>query len=257
MAGLRVLFLHGLESGPDGTKARLLAEHFDCTTPAMPTGDFEACVALQAEAVGRLRPDVLVGSSFGGAVALALLQRGAWRGPTLLLAPALQAYGLSPTLPERVPVRIVHAPADDVVPIAGSRALAKSGTPGMVTLDEPVDDHRLSALVASGGLPAMVRDLAPLRRSMPRHVWVYLEDMALWPVLFVLAAHFVLAGSALLLAAVRERDPVWIGLLGLLVLASGEAIRRARRKRLVAAWIGGLWMLSIACAVAGGRLDLL
>src|SRR5690606_39478378 len=41
-------------------------------------------------------------------LAVALLQRGAWRGPTLLLAPAVAALGLAPQLPEGVPVTIVH-----------------------------------------------------------------------------------------------------------------------------------------------------
>ena len=34
------------------------------------------------------RPDVMVGSSFGGAVVLELIQRGIWSGPALLLCPA-------------------------------------------------------------------------------------------------------------------------------------------------------------------------
>ena len=173
------------------------------------------------------------------------------------MSPALRACGLPVKLPRDVPVRIVHATADALVPIQDSRALAKSGTPGMVSLVEAQDDHRLSALVASGGLPALVRDLAPTRRSFPRHVWVYLEDVALWPVLFVLVAHFALAGGALLLAAVRDGDPVWIVTLAILAAGSFEAVRRARRRRLVAVWVLGLWSLSVTCAVAGNRFGLL
>ena len=83
----RVHFIHGLEGSPGGRKARLLAHHFDAVTPAMDTSDFEACVTRHAELLsGDGRPDVLAGSSFGGAVAVALLQRGHWAGPTLLLA---------------------------------------------------------------------------------------------------------------------------------------------------------------------------
>ena len=85
---MRVQFIHGLEGSPQGSKARVLAEHFDAITPAMDTKDFAGCVATQAEVIGSFRPDVLVGSSFGGAVAVALLMRGDWRGPTLLLAQA-------------------------------------------------------------------------------------------------------------------------------------------------------------------------
>jgi len=102
MTSPRVQFIHGLEGSPQGSKARLFAERFTAVTPAMDTGDFEACVALQAETITKFRPDVLVGSSFGGAVAVALLQRGLWRGPTLLLAQAALRHGLPAQLPEGV-----------------------------------------------------------------------------------------------------------------------------------------------------------
>lgn len=155
----RVQFVHGLEGSPQGTKARLLAEHFTTETPAMDTGDFEACVALQADVAHRFRPDVLVGSSFGGAVAVALLQRRLWRGPTLLLAQAALRQGLAPALPEDVDVWLVHARADDVVPCEDSRTLARSGTPGRVRLLERDDDHPLHELSASGELVRLVRAL--------------------------------------------------------------------------------------------------
>ena len=57
-------------------------------TPAMNTGDFSACVELQRESIEAFRPDVVLGSSFGGAVVVELLRRGVWTGPTLLLAQA-------------------------------------------------------------------------------------------------------------------------------------------------------------------------
>ncbi len=67
----RILFLHDLESGPQGNKPRALR------------GD------VQLHALERAEPgfDVVVGSSFRRC-ALELLQRGAWRGPTVLLCPA-------------------------------------------------------------------------------------------------------------------------------------------------------------------------
>src|SRR5205814_184919 len=103
-----------------GTKARALAARFDTCTAQMDP------------------PDVVVGSSFGAAVAVALLHdrgRGAWRGPTVLLAQAalrLPELGPRARLPEGVPVWIVHGTRDELVPIDDSRALAATGTPALV-----------------------------------------------------------------------------------------------------------------------------
>lgn len=160
MATLRVQFIHGLEGSPAGAKAQMFATHFTALTPAMDTRDFAACVELQARMLASFRPDVLVGSSFGGAVAVALLQRGEWRGPTLLLAQAARHYDLPMRLPEGVHVWLVHGECDDLVDIEDSRALARTGTPGLVHLIEVDDDHSLSATVASGRLVEIVHELA-------------------------------------------------------------------------------------------------
>ncbi len=157
---IRVQFIHGLEGSPQGTKARLLARHFKARTPAMQTGDFDACFRVQSECLESFGPDLLVGSSFGGAVAVALLQAGVWSGPTLLLAQAAERLGLAPSLPAGVPIWIVHGLRDDVVDPADSRRLAAAGDPEWVRLIEVDDDHPLSASVESGALVSWVRELA-------------------------------------------------------------------------------------------------
>lgn len=161
---IRVQFAHGLESSPQGAKARYLAARFQALTPAMDTGDFPACVALHAAELQRFRPDVLVGSSFGGAVVLELLRRGEWRGPTLLLAQAGLKLGVCERLPEGVPVLLVHGTRDDVVDPEHSRRLARTGSPGLVRLVEVDDEHRLDRLIAEDRLAGLVdeaRRLAP------------------------------------------------------------------------------------------------
>jgi predicted esterase len=160
MARLRIQFIHGLEGSPQGAKARLLARHFDTLTPAMDTSDFEACVALHADALTSFRPDVLVGSSFGAAVAVALLQRGLWRGATLLLAQAALRRGARADLPPGVPIWLVHGLRDELIDIEDSRRLAAAGAPDRVVLHEVDDDHPLHETVASGRLVELVRELA-------------------------------------------------------------------------------------------------
>jgi hypothetical protein len=266
MARPRVLFVHGLESSPKGTKARVLAEHFEAWTPEMDTRDFEACVVRQADAVRRFQPDVLVGSSFGGAVAVALLQRGLWRGPTLLLAQAALEQGLRPELPTGARVWIVHGRRDEVVPVASSRRLGRTGSPGLVRLVEVDDDHRLSASVASGRLVEWVRALAAeadaeaARPPLERHMAVFFQEPTLWPVLVT-----AVAGLASLLAwgvvtGLRTRNPAVLLAVSGLVVGSLETVRRDWRGRLpglIGRTVLGIWALAALLGVAGARLGVL
>ena len=152
----RVLFIHGLESNPRGTKAHFFSAHFEALTPAMDTSDFAACQAVQVAAIERFSPDVVVGSSFGGGVAVALLAQGRWRGPTVLLAPASRLLGVTNELPEGVAVTVIHGRRDAIVPLADSRALAATGTPELVRLVEVDDEHRLLSLVEDKSLASLV-----------------------------------------------------------------------------------------------------
>jgi predicted esterase len=153
---IRVQFAHGLESTPQGNKARLFAQHFTALTPAMNTRDFERCVLVHAAALESFQPHVLVGSSFGGAVVVELLTRGLFKGPTLLLAQAALHYRPEARLPEAVPVTLVHARQDDIVAFEHSERLARTGTPGLVHLLARDDDHPLTQLCDSGELIKLV-----------------------------------------------------------------------------------------------------
>jgi predicted esterase len=157
---LRVQFIHGLESSPQGAKAQLFARHFTTRTPAMNTRDFAASVEVQAAALREFEPHVLVGSSYGGAIAVELLQRGAWHGPTLLLAQAALRCGLPAELPADVTVWLVHGTRDAIIGPEDSRVLARSGSPGRVRLIEVDDVHALHTTVEDGRLLAWVEELA-------------------------------------------------------------------------------------------------
>lgn len=212
LAMTRVLFVHGLESGPQGRKARALREAgFDVVAEAMPCSQkamlrepatlgllalatllialgmrmgwvgallaatlvawsapfglrwvirraFAKSVRVQEEALQKHSIDVVLGSSYGGAVALELLRKGAWKGPTVLLCPAHRLVAERAHLP-LVPVAlsehvlVVHGTNDTTVPIAHSRALIENTRASLIEVE---DDHRLNAHATKEGLAAWI-----------------------------------------------------------------------------------------------------
>ncbi|HEY8156335.1 MAG TPA: hypothetical protein VII72_19550 [Myxococcota bacterium] len=90
-----------------------------------------------------------------------------------------------------------------------------------------------------------------------RHIHIFFEDPALWPLLFIFVVHAALAGALVLLAALREGSLPARALLAILIVLSGDAIRRARRRRRAAIWIATLWALSALIAGVSSHLGLL
>lgn len=94
-------------------------------------------------------------------------------------------------------------------------------------------------------------------KGFARHVNVFFEDPALWPLLFIFVVHVALAGALLLLAALREGSLPALAALAVLLVLSVDAARRARRRRRVALWLVALWTLSAATAAVSSQLGLL
>ena len=70
---VKILFLHGWHSVPGGVKPTYLVQQgHEVINPALSDDDFDAAVKLAQEEFDRHRPDVIVASSRGGAVALAI-----------------------------------------------------------------------------------------------------------------------------------------------------------------------------------------
>ncbi|PZR06390.1 MAG: hypothetical protein DI536_30435 [Archangium gephyra] len=207
-----VLFIHGLESGPRGHKARALADAgFEVVAVQMPSSRsailkdpvtqlallsalvvlisaafaglvwFAATLVLLALSATPFRVavtrrmwrrsvdvqraalrshaiDVVLGSSFGGAVALELLARGDWKGRTVLLCPAhrlvAQRARIAPSrLPEQADVLVVHGTRDETVPLTHSRALVENTAAKLIEVD---DTHRLFDTATADNLKAWI-----------------------------------------------------------------------------------------------------
>jgi len=112
------LFLHGLDSSIQGTKAQWFARHFPEVRMQNYDGELNQRLAqLEAQVAGHDRL-ILVGSSFGGLMAACFALRHPERCHRLaLLAPALNFGGYQPpTSPIAVPALLVIGEHDTVCP---------------------------------------------------------------------------------------------------------------------------------------------
>jgi hypothetical protein len=134
---MKVLFLHGWQSVPGGVKPTFLAQHgHEVINPKLPDENFTLAVEIAQAEFDRHQPQVVVGSSRGGAVAMNI-KSGEAR--LVLLCPAWKKWGTVKTVkPGTV---ILHSRADDVIPFAHSEELVKKSG---ATLIEVGTDHRLA-----------------------------------------------------------------------------------------------------------------
>ena len=137
---MTILFPPRLELGPWRREADLLAQHgHKVINPSLPDDDFDEAVRVAQAEFDKHKPDVIVGSSRGGAVAMNI---DAGDTPLVLLCPAWKRWGTAKTVkPGTV---ILHSEADDVIPIAESQELVQnSGLPASALI-EIGSDHRLA-----------------------------------------------------------------------------------------------------------------
>jgi len=136
---MRILFLHGWHSVPGGVKPTFLKDHgHTVINPALPDEDFAEAVRIAQAEFDRHEPDVVVGSSRGGAVAMNI-KSGEVR--LVLLCPAWRRHGKAKTV--KLGTVMLHSRADDVVPFGYSEELARNSR---ATLIEVGTDHRLADL---------------------------------------------------------------------------------------------------------------
>jgi pimeloyl-ACP methyl ester carboxylesterase len=161
-----VVFAHGLEGSPQGTKAVFLREELGAVSPWLGELSLAGQVEALAAAIGDRGPAVLVGSSLGGLAALGL---AAARPESLvhlvLLAPAVgmarraelrpeveqRRPGLfdesrefsSLAVPAHLPATVVHGLDDDVIRLADVLDLVRRSPSARMILVH--DDHPLHA----------------------------------------------------------------------------------------------------------------
>jgi pimeloyl-ACP methyl ester carboxylesterase len=165
---MRILFCHGLEGSPNGRKAMALRDAgHEVLAPPLSKDDFERAVRDAGAVLARDRPEVIVGSSRGGAVAMRIA--AASPVPLVLLAPAWRRFGVMPVV--RRESRILHGIKDDVVPLADSIELEQRNRLPAENLIPVNDDHRLASPLAVEALLLAVARAAGYtsHERSPRH----------------------------------------------------------------------------------------
>jgi predicted esterase len=144
-----VIFSHGQESGPWGTKIKAMAAMVKELGYRADSIDYQG-IADPTERVGKLVAEchgiddalILVGSSMGGHVATAAAEKVNAAG-LFVLAPAYYMPGyeeLTPP-PPGIPICIVHGWHDGVVPVDNSIRFARQCNAELHLIDS---DHRLT-----------------------------------------------------------------------------------------------------------------
>jgi esterase/lipase len=136
---MKILFLHGWQSVVGGVKPTYLQTHGHTVfNPALPDDDFAEAVRIAEAVWAEHRPDVVVGSSRGGAVALNMQSE---HTPLVLLCPAWKRWGTVDCVHK--PTIVLHSRGDDVIPFAESEQLVRNSEPH-ARLIEVGTDHRLA-----------------------------------------------------------------------------------------------------------------
>jgi pimeloyl-ACP methyl ester carboxylesterase len=152
---MKLCFLHGLDSSPQGTKASFLKAYDpSCLIPNLPPDINERLTVVEH---GLSEPMLMIGSSLGGLTAIMF----AMRHPEMvhgliLLAPAagtkIEAFFTeehkrimsSVYIPEGISTQLIVGLRDEVIPLSSIRELIeRSPDPGNIQLLEVDDDHDL------------------------------------------------------------------------------------------------------------------
>ena len=134
---LKILFLHGLESKPGGSKVKYLESlGYEVLNPSLPKDSWADSVKIASEMM-LAEPDIVIGSSRGGALAMRVSH---FTTNLILIAPAWEKYGVHSTVPYGT--KILHSLKDDVVPYLDSSKIMINNDG--VKLVEVGEDHRMS-----------------------------------------------------------------------------------------------------------------
>lgn len=133
---MRIVYLHGRMSSPNSQKCKLLkANGHEVYAPALKSTDWTQSVTAACEIIEKVDPDLVIGSSRGGAVAMATNTTV----PMVLICPAWRKY--APWSMCRGNSTILHAKKDRIVKFADSKLLSETSGAKLIEIGK---DHRMN-----------------------------------------------------------------------------------------------------------------
>jgi len=134
---MKIVYLHGKKSNPNSNKRKLL-ENMGHTVyaPFLDKDSWEQSVNAAREVINQHKPDVIVASSRGAAVAMATNTPI----PLVLIAPAWGKY--CPWSTCRANTVILHSKTDTVIPFNESVKLARSAGAKIIEIGQ---SHRMNS----------------------------------------------------------------------------------------------------------------
>ena len=120
---MKILFLHGREGTPEGSKVTHLRNlGYKVIAPSLPPDDWELSKLRANHCLEAFEPDVIVGSSRGGALAASLKTNIR----KVLIAPAYRMFNVQEVYVDAT-TTVLHSPEDDIVPLDDSFGLTELG----------------------------------------------------------------------------------------------------------------------------------
>lgn len=137
---MKILFLTGWQAASGGIKPTFLREHgHEVIEPDLDDDNFSVAVQTAQQAYNEGPPDVVLGLSRGGAVAMNI---DIGKTPLVLMCPGWKRWGKAKTVGKNT--MILHSRADDLVPFTFSEELITNSGLSPKALIETGNDHFLS-----------------------------------------------------------------------------------------------------------------
>jgi len=157
---MKILYLHGWNSACGGVKpSNLAGQGHEVVEPELPDDDFDAALGIAQAEFAKIKPDLVFGSSRGGALAINLDSGDV---PLVLLCPAWKRWGSASKV--KAGTQILHSREDEVVPFEDTLELLRNSALDEALLVVTGADHRLCDPASLAAMNEAVLRTANLRQ---------------------------------------------------------------------------------------------